>query len=335
MPPQGKAVPVLTRRGRRRLAPRGGGGRHQGSSRRAQRSRASGQVPDGAGGTASPRAPQGRLRCHRGARGPFLGLPGVVAARARKRVVLQPEVTGEISGEIHTWGTRLPPVVDTCRAPPLRGPPEPAAARTPTPSWPSRAPSGRSWRPPAFPGEDAHIPARRRHGTFPSGQRRREERCSEDAWACPERGAGDLHRAAPAWEGHRGPARRLPGVGAAQRGRRLLLVGTGEGQALPSRLPFAPEWPRTASGLGHVCGPRGERRGLSSAPPTSSHSRPSSRPCPCPSSRQPHAACHASPARGRDRRRDRRRPFGRPGPAGGRPGGVSGALGSLLATRQA
>jgi glycosyltransferase involved in cell wall biosynthesis len=35
-----------------------------------------------------------------------LGLPGLLAARAlRKRVVLQCEVTGEMSGEIYTWGT--------------------------------------------------------------------------------------------------------------------------------------------------------------------------------------------------------------------------------------
>jgi glycosyltransferase involved in cell wall biosynthesis len=34
-----------------------------------------------------------------------LGLPGVVAARtAGKRVILQPEVNGEMSGEVYTWG---------------------------------------------------------------------------------------------------------------------------------------------------------------------------------------------------------------------------------------
>jgi glycosyltransferase involved in cell wall biosynthesis len=34
-----------------------------------------------------------------------LGLPGVVAARAAgKRVILQPEVNGELSGEVYTWG---------------------------------------------------------------------------------------------------------------------------------------------------------------------------------------------------------------------------------------
>jgi glycosyltransferase involved in cell wall biosynthesis len=34
-----------------------------------------------------------------------LGLPGVVAARAAgKRVILQPEVNGEMSGEVYTWG---------------------------------------------------------------------------------------------------------------------------------------------------------------------------------------------------------------------------------------
>jgi glycosyltransferase involved in cell wall biosynthesis len=35
-----------------------------------------------------------------------LGLPGVLAARAAgKRVILQPEVNGELSGEVYTWGT--------------------------------------------------------------------------------------------------------------------------------------------------------------------------------------------------------------------------------------
>jgi glycosyltransferase involved in cell wall biosynthesis len=38
--------------------------------------------------------------------GRVLGLPAVVAARwLHKRVVLQPEVTGELSGDIYTWGT--------------------------------------------------------------------------------------------------------------------------------------------------------------------------------------------------------------------------------------
>lgn len=37
-----------------------------------------------------------------------LGLPGLVAARARgAAVVMQPEVNGELSGEVYTWGTRL------------------------------------------------------------------------------------------------------------------------------------------------------------------------------------------------------------------------------------
>ena len=37
-----------------------------------------------------------------------LGLPGLVAARwARKPVVLQPEVNGEMTGEVYTWGTAL------------------------------------------------------------------------------------------------------------------------------------------------------------------------------------------------------------------------------------
>jgi glycosyltransferase involved in cell wall biosynthesis len=37
-----------------------------------------------------------------------LGLPGLVAARARNRqVILQAEVNGEMSGEIYTWGTPL------------------------------------------------------------------------------------------------------------------------------------------------------------------------------------------------------------------------------------
>jgi len=37
-----------------------------------------------------------------------LGLPGVAAARALgKAVVLQPELNGEMSGEVYTWGTRL------------------------------------------------------------------------------------------------------------------------------------------------------------------------------------------------------------------------------------
>ena len=37
-----------------------------------------------------------------------LGLPGVVSARAAgKRVVLQPEVNGELSGEVYTWGTSV------------------------------------------------------------------------------------------------------------------------------------------------------------------------------------------------------------------------------------
>jgi glycosyltransferase involved in cell wall biosynthesis len=37
-----------------------------------------------------------------------LGLPGLVAARAsRKPVVLQPEVNGELTGEVYTWGTAL------------------------------------------------------------------------------------------------------------------------------------------------------------------------------------------------------------------------------------
>jgi glycosyltransferase involved in cell wall biosynthesis len=37
-----------------------------------------------------------------------LGLPGVIAARAAgKRVILQPEVNGELSGEVYTWGTRV------------------------------------------------------------------------------------------------------------------------------------------------------------------------------------------------------------------------------------
>jgi glycosyltransferase involved in cell wall biosynthesis len=40
--------------------------------------------------------------------GRVLGLPAVAAARCLgKRVVLQPEVTGEFSGEIYTWGTPL------------------------------------------------------------------------------------------------------------------------------------------------------------------------------------------------------------------------------------
>jgi len=37
-----------------------------------------------------------------------LGLPGLLAARsARKPVVLQPEVNGEMTGEVYTWGTAL------------------------------------------------------------------------------------------------------------------------------------------------------------------------------------------------------------------------------------
>ena len=37
-----------------------------------------------------------------------LGLPGLVAARmARRAVVLQPEVNGEMTGEVYTWGTAL------------------------------------------------------------------------------------------------------------------------------------------------------------------------------------------------------------------------------------
>src|SRR5207244_3559771 len=37
-----------------------------------------------------------------------LGLPGVAAARTLgKAVVLQPELNGEMSGEVYTWGTRL------------------------------------------------------------------------------------------------------------------------------------------------------------------------------------------------------------------------------------
>ena len=37
-----------------------------------------------------------------------LGLPGLLAARARgAAVVMQPEVNGELSGEVYTWGTRL------------------------------------------------------------------------------------------------------------------------------------------------------------------------------------------------------------------------------------
>lgn len=37
-----------------------------------------------------------------------LGLPGLVAARAAgKRVILQPEVNGEMSGEVYTWGQPL------------------------------------------------------------------------------------------------------------------------------------------------------------------------------------------------------------------------------------
>jgi glycosyltransferase involved in cell wall biosynthesis len=37
-----------------------------------------------------------------------LGLPGLVAARsARKAVVLQPEVNGELTGQVYTWGTAL------------------------------------------------------------------------------------------------------------------------------------------------------------------------------------------------------------------------------------
>jgi glycosyltransferase involved in cell wall biosynthesis len=37
-----------------------------------------------------------------------LGLPGLAAARmARKPVVLQPEVNGEMTGEVYTWGTAL------------------------------------------------------------------------------------------------------------------------------------------------------------------------------------------------------------------------------------
>jgi glycosyltransferase involved in cell wall biosynthesis len=37
-----------------------------------------------------------------------LGLPGVLAARVRRRaVVLQPELNGEMSGEVYTWGTAL------------------------------------------------------------------------------------------------------------------------------------------------------------------------------------------------------------------------------------
>jgi glycosyltransferase involved in cell wall biosynthesis len=37
-----------------------------------------------------------------------LGLPGLVAARmARRAIVLQPEVNGEMTGEVYTWGTGL------------------------------------------------------------------------------------------------------------------------------------------------------------------------------------------------------------------------------------
>lgn len=40
--------------------------------------------------------------------GRVLALPGLVAARAAgKPIVIQPEVTGELSGEIYTWGTAL------------------------------------------------------------------------------------------------------------------------------------------------------------------------------------------------------------------------------------
>src|SRR5258707_11149089 len=80
-----------------------------------------------------------------------LGLPGVLAARAAgKRVILQPEVNGEMSGEVYTWGqpfagTPLDRVIRAGTAPPT-----PFCA-APTPSLPCPRPSPRRCWPPGCP----------------------------------------------------------------------------------------------------------------------------------------------------------------------------------------
>ena len=92
--------------GRERLAGGGDAGRHARRPRRAARPRAHGQVPHGPAGAWPPCIVSARtydVLVVRGTR--VLGLPGLVAARAAgKRVILQPEVNGEMSGEVYTWG---------------------------------------------------------------------------------------------------------------------------------------------------------------------------------------------------------------------------------------
>jgi glycosyltransferase involved in cell wall biosynthesis len=74
--------------------------------------------PPGRGRTSKYRMVPGALAALRRLRGAYdvlvvrgtrvLGLPGLLAARAAgKRVVMQPEVNGELSGEVYTWGQPL------------------------------------------------------------------------------------------------------------------------------------------------------------------------------------------------------------------------------------
>ena len=119
-----------------------------------------------------------------------LGLPGVLAARAAgKRVILQPEVNGEMSGEVYTWGQ---PFAHTALDRAIRAGTGArnlllrdadgfvAMSRLIREEFAGR---GRAR------GEGRAHPARHRHRALPSSFRRQSERPPARASACPPRPA--------------------------------------------------------------------------------------------------------------------------------------------------
>ena len=210
-----------------------------------------------------------------------LGLPGPAAGRAlgKRPVVLQPEVNGEMSGEIYTWGTRAAPAGRargwSCAG---RGAAQPAAARCRRLAWRCRTRSRREL-----------LAARRCRGakvvyiphgvdtrTLPpadaGGARALRESLGLPADALVVIYTGRLLRG----KGLETPARRVRArVGAASASARLVLVGSGAGQALSveDELRSARRAAAGLAGPRHVRGPRGRRRRTGCGPRTCSRSR--------------------------------------------------------------
>ena len=153
--------------------------------------------------------------------------PGLVAARAAgAAVVLQPEVNGELSGEVYTWGTALDrPLAAAARAGGRRACATCCCA-TPTRSWPCRARSSDEMR-------RGGRPAARRSRYIPHGV---------DTGRFRPATAGRARRAARgAWAGRRTP------LVVVYTGR--LLRGQGPGDAAWTRSrPSPPREPRGAPG---------------------------------------------------------------------------------------